>query len=59
MILPLLAIYMYRILVTNISALKQVILDQSGQNGYQTVSFDVYIHNLIDVYFSIGIRDVI
>ena len=29
------------------SALKQLILDQTKQNGYQTVPFSVYIHNLM------------
>ena len=32
------------------SGLKQVILDQSRQNGYQTVPFGVYIHNLMFVF---------
>ena len=31
------------------SGLKQLILDQTEQNGYQTVSFSVYIHNLMFV----------
>ena len=26
---------------------QKVILDQTGQNRYQTVPFDVYIHNLM------------
>ena len=29
--------------------LKQVILDQTRQNGHQTVPFSVYIHNLMFV----------
>ena len=33
-----------------ILSLKQVILDQTGQNGYQTVPLDVYIHNLMVVF---------
>ena len=32
------------------SLLKQLILDQSRQNGYQTVPFGMYIHNLIFVF---------
>ena len=32
------------------SGLKQVILDQTRQNGYQTVPFSVYIHNLMFVF---------
>ena len=32
-----------------ICVLKQVILDQTEQNGYQTVPFDVCIHNLVFV----------
>ena len=31
------------------SGLKQVILDQIRQNGYQTVPFSMYIHNLMFV----------
>ena len=31
--------------------LKQVIHDQTRQNGYQTVPFGVYIHNLMFVFF--------
>ena len=34
------------------SSLKQVILVQTKQNGYQTVPFDVYIHNLMFVFIS-------
>ena len=34
------------------SSLKQVILVQTRQNGYQTVPFDVYIHNLMFVFIS-------
>ena len=30
--------------------LRQVILDQSRQNRYQTVPFGVYIHNLVFVF---------
>ena len=33
------------------SSLKQLILDQARQNGYQTVPFGVYIHNLMFVFF--------
>ena len=29
------------------SGLKQVLHDQTRQNGYQTVPFSVYIHNLM------------
>ena len=36
------------LLVTNV--LEQLILDQTRQNGYQTVAFDVYIHNLMFVF---------
>jgi len=32
------------------SDLKQVILDQVRQSGYQTVPFSVYIHNLMFVF---------
>ena len=32
------------------SGLKQVIHDQTRQNGYQTVPFSVYIHNLLFVF---------
>ena len=31
------------------SGLKQLIPDQTEQNGYQTVPFSVYIHNLMFV----------
>ena len=30
--------------------MKQVILDQTEQNGNQTVPFDVYVHNLMFVF---------
>ena len=32
------------------SGLKQLIPDQTEQNGYQTFPFSVYIHNLIFVF---------
>ena len=32
------------------SGLKQLIPDQTEQNGYQTVPFSVYIHNLMFVF---------
>ena len=32
------------------SRLKQVLHDQTRQNGYQTVPFSVYIHNLMFVF---------
>ena len=32
------------------SGLKQLIPDQNEQNGYQTVPFSVYIHNLMFVF---------
>ena len=32
------------------SGLKQLILDQTEQNEYQTVPFSVYIHNLMFVF---------
>ena len=32
------------------SGMKQVIHDQIRQNGYQTVPFSVYIHNLMFVF---------
>ena len=34
------------------STLKQVILIQTKQNGYKTVPFGVYIHNLMFVFIS-------
>ena len=34
------------------SSLKQVIFVQTRQNGYQTVPFGVYIHNLMFVFIS-------
>ena len=34
------------------SGLKQVILVQTRQNGYQTVPFGVYIYNLMLVFIS-------
>ena len=34
------------------SSLKQVILVQTRQNGYQTVPFGMYIHNLMFVFIS-------
>ena len=36
-----------RHLKLTISSLKRLILDQTRQNGYQTVPFSVYIHNLM------------
>ena len=36
-----------RLLHPKFSDLKQVILDQVRQNGYQTVPFSVYTHNLM------------
>ena len=33
------------------SGLKQLILDQTEQNGYQTVPFSVHIHNLMFISF--------
>ena len=38
------------------SSLKQVIHDQTRQNGYQTVPFGVYIHNLMFVFISDKVR---
>ena len=32
------------------SDLKQLIFDQTGQNGYQSVPFSVYIHNQMFVF---------
>ena len=32
------------------SGLKQALHDQTRQNGYQTVPFSVYIHNLMFVF---------
>ena len=32
------------------SSLKQLILEQARQNGYQTIPFSVYIHNLMFVF---------
>ena len=32
-------------------SLKQAIVDQTSQNGYQTVPFGVYIHNLMFVLY--------
>ena len=43
--------YTYRLLIyLTFSGLKQLILDQTKQNGYQTVPFSVYIHNLMFVF---------
>ena len=47
MILPLIRI---GYLELTSSGLKQLILDQTEQNGYQTVPFSVYIHNLMFVF---------
>ena len=33
--------------IANVFDLKQLIIDQTKQNGYQTVPFGVYIHNLM------------
>ena len=45
------------------SSLKQLILDQTRQNGYQTVPFGVYMHNLMFVfnleYFKHGLGTVV
>ena len=47
MIFPLIRIgYLY----LTFSGLKQLIFDQTKQNGYQTVPFSVYIHNLMFVF---------
>ena len=46
-ILPLIHI---GVLWLTFSSLKQLILDQSRQNGYQTIPFSVYIHNLMFVF---------
>ena len=40
-----------RLLQPKFSDLKQVILDQVRQNGYQTVPFSVYTHNLMCFFF--------
>ena len=48
-ILPLVVIGQLPIELT-FSGLKQVIHDQTRQNGYQTVPFSVYIHNLLFVF---------
>ena len=48
-ILPLSYIHIGDIWLT-FSPLKQVILDQTRQNGYQTVPFSLYIHNLMFVF---------
>ena len=41
----------YRLyLYLTFSGLKQLILDQTKQNGYQTVPFSVYIYNLMFVF---------
>ena len=50
MILPLVMISQLEL---TFSCLKQVIHDQTRQNGYQTVPFSVYIHNLMFVSFLI------
>ena len=42
--------YTHRRLMTKVSSLKQLILDQTRQNRYQTVPFGVYIHNLMFVF---------
>ena len=36
--------------ITTFSGVIQVIHDQTRQNGYQTVPFSVYIHNLMFVF---------
>ena len=36
--------------IVTFSGLKQLILDQTRQNGYQTVPFGAYIHNLMFVF---------
>ena len=46
-ILPLIVISQLQL---TFSDLKQVIHDQTRQNGYQTVPFSVYIHNLMFVF---------
>ena len=51
MILPLVVIGQLEL---TFSGLKQVIHDQTKQNGYQTVPFSVYIHNLMLVSFLIN-----
>ena len=54
MILPLVRIDYVRALT--ISSIKQLLLDQTRQNGYQTVPFVVYIHNLMFVlYFGVSV----
>ena len=46
-ILPLITIGQLQL---TFSSLRQLILDQIEQNGYQTVPFIVYIHNLMFVF---------
>jgi len=46
-ILPLLCIGSF---LLTFSLLKQLILDQTRQDWYQTVPFSVYIHNLMFVF---------
>ena len=36
--------------MTDVFIPKQLIFDQTKQNGYQTVPFSVYIHNLMFVF---------
>ena len=40
----------YQLIILPFSGLKQLILDQTEQNGYQTVPFSVFIHNLMFVF---------
>ena len=47
MILPLVSIGYLQL---TFSDLKQLMLDQTKQNRYQTVPFSVYIHNLMFVF---------
>ena len=52
MILPLIS---SGLLQLTFSDLKQVLLDQTRQKGYQTVPYSMYIHNLHDACFAFGV----
>ena len=50
MVVILSLIHIGDLIMTKVSSLKQIILDQTRQNRYQTVPFSVYIHNLMFVF---------
>ena len=47
---PILPLVCIGLLELAFSSLKQLIHDQTIQNGYQTVPFGMYIHNLMFVF---------